>query len=95
MKITEKMLLEGYKGICNDTITAISVVNDKDIRWTYRKPKDGDYQVVTEDRDEAEEIFLEFDRDGTVPLDDDLSLELIVVAEKHAENCQKEWGDKV
>ena len=54
MKITETMLLEGYRGVCNDGITAISEVNGEEIRWSYRQPATDDSRVVTEDRDEAE-----------------------------------------
>jgi len=95
MKITEKMLLEGYEGICNDAITAISRIGGDEIRWSYRKPRTEDSRVATEDRDEAEDIMLEYDRIGDIVLDDDLSPELIAVAERHAENCRKEWGDEV
>ena len=90
-KITEKMLLAGYKGICNDAITAISEIDGKEIRWSYRKPQDGQYRVVTEDREEAADIMLEYDRVGDVELDDDLTPELIAVAEKHAGNCRSSW----
>lgn len=95
MKITEKMLLENYQGICNDSITAISEINGDEIRWSYRKPQDGEYRVVTEDREEAADIMLEYDRVGDIDLDDDLTPELIAIAEKHAENCRKVWGDQV
>ena len=95
MKITEKMLLAGYIGICNDSITAISEIEGKEIRWSYRKPQDGQYRVVTEDREEAADIMLEYDRVGDVELDDDLTPELIAAAEKHATNCRKEWGNEI
>ena len=95
MKITEKMLLEGYKGICNDSITAISEVDGHEIRWSYRMPATEDSRVVTEDRDEAADIMLEYDRVGDIPLDDDLTPVLIEVAEGHAENCRKEWGHEI
>ena len=89
------MLLAGYKGICNDCITAISEVNGQEIRWSYRQPQDGQYRVVTEDRDAAADITLEYDRFGDVALDDDLAPELMAVAENHAENCRKEWGNEI
>lgn len=95
MKITEKMLLAGYKGICKDSITAISEIDGREIRWSYRKPQDGQYRVVTEDRGEAADIMLEYDRVGDVELDDDLTPELIAAAEKHATNCRKEWGNEI
>jgi len=95
MKITEKMLLEGYEGICNDAITAISRINGEEIRWSYRKPATEDSRVVTEDRDEAADIMLEYDRVGDIELDDDLSAELLATAEKHAENCRKEWENEI
>jgi len=95
MKITETMLLTGYKGICNDAITAISEIDGREIRWSYRKPQDGQYRVVTEDREEAADIMLEYDRVGDVELDDDLTPELIAAAEKHATNCRKEWGNEI
>jgi hypothetical protein len=95
MKITEKMLLENYQGICNDSITAISEINGDEIRWSYRKPATEDSRVVTEDREEAADIMLEYDRTGDIELDDDLTPELLAVAEKHAENCRKVWGDQV
>jgi len=88
MKITEKMLLAGYIGICKDSITAISEIDGREIRWSYRKPQDGQYRVVTEDRDEAADIMLEYDRVGDIPLDNDLSPKLIAVAQKHAGNCR-------
>jgi len=94
-KITEKMLLAGYRGICNDSITAVSEIEGKEIRWSYRKPQDGQYRVVTEDRDEAADIRLEYDRVGDIPLDSDLSPELIAVAEGHAGNCRKELGNEI
>lgn len=96
MKITEKALLEGYDGMSNDGITAQSLIDNVRVWWTYRKGDTGDgYNVVTEDRDEAAEITLSNDRVGTIDLDDDLTPELIAVAEKHAENCRKTWGDSV
>lgn len=95
MKITEKMLLEGYEGICNDAITAISRINGEEIRWSYRKPATEDSRVVTEDREEAADIMLEYNRVGDIDLDDDLAPELLAVAERHAENCRKVWGDQV
>lgn len=95
MKIIEKMLLTGYVGICRDTITALSNVNGAEIRWSYRKPVDGPWRVVTEDRNEAADIMLEFDRIGDVALDDDLPASLVEVAEKHAENCRKAWRQEV
>ena len=94
-KITEKMLLAGYRGICNDSITAVSEIEGKEIRWSYRKPQDGQYRVVTGDREEAADIRLEYDRVGDIPLDSDLSPELIAVAEGHAGNCRKELGNEI
>ena len=95
-KITEKMLLAGYIGTCNDSITAISEIEGKEIRWSYRKPQDGQYRAVTEDRGEAADIRLEYDRVGDIPLDNDLSPKLIAVAlEKHAGNCRKELGNEI
>ena len=94
MKITETMLLEGYRGVCNDGITAISEVNGEEIRWSYRQPATDDSRVVTEDRDEAADIMLEYDRAGDIDLDDDLPPALLAAAEKHAENCRKVWGDQ-
>jgi len=95
MKITETMLLNGYKDCCADGITALSIVEGREIRWSYRKPATEDSRVVTEDRDEADDIMLEYDRAGDIDLDDDLAPDLIAAAEKHAENCRKVWGDQV
>lgn len=95
MKITEKMLLAGYKDVLADGITALSIVEGREIRWSYRKPATEDSRVVTEDRDEADDIMLEYDRVGDINLDDDLTPELIAAAEKHAKNCRKMWGDQI
>ena len=95
MKITETMLLKGYKDVLADGITALSIVEGREIRWSYRKPRTEDSRVVTEDRDEADDIMLEYDRVGDINLDDDLAPDLIEAAEKHAENCRKIWGDSV
>lgn len=95
MKITETMLLEGYQGVCADGITAISVSSGAEIRWSYRQPATEDSRVVTEDRAEAADIMLEYDRVGDIGLDDDLPPELLAAADKHAENCRKVWGDQI
>lgn len=93
MKITETMLLAGYAGICRDNITAISNVNGAEIRWSYRRPIDGPWRVVTEDRTKAANIMLEYDRIGDVALDDDLPADLIAVADRHAEKCRAAWQE--
>ena len=83
MKITEKMLLEGYLGIYGYriSITIVSEVKGKEIRWTYRQQKDGIYQVVTEGRKEATSIMLTYNHDGYhIPLDEDLPPDLLAVA---------------
>jgi len=95
MKTTETMLLQGYKGICNDSITAISEIDGKEIRWSYRKPATEDSRVVTEDREQAADIMLEYDRVGDIPLDDDLPLDLLAVSDNHAMSCRKAWGDQI
>ena len=95
MKITETMLVSGYEGICNDAITAISKIDGQEVRWSYRKPETEDSRVVTEDREDAADIMLEYDRIGDIDLDDDLTPELLAVAEKHAENCRNVWGDQI
>ena len=93
MKITETMLLAGYSGVCRDNITAISNVNGAEIRWSYRKPADGSWRVVTEDRGDAADIMLEYDRIGDITLDDDLPTDLIAVADRHAKNCRAAWQE--
>ena len=93
MNITETMLLAGYAGICRDNITAISNVYGAEIRWSYRRPIDGPWRVVTEDRTEAADIMLEYDRIGDITLDDDLPTDLIAVADRHAKNCRAAWQE--
>lgn len=95
MKITEKILLEGYQDVCADGITAISKIGRQEIRWTYRRPRTEDSRVITGDRERADDIMLEYDRAGDIPLDDDLPLELLAVSDNHAMNCRKVWGDQV
>jgi len=94
-KITETQLLTGYNGVCADGITAISKIGPAEIRWSYRQHRDGQYRVVTEDRNEAADIMLEYDRAGDIDLDDDLSPELIAIADQHKYNCLAVWGNQV
>lgn len=96
MKITETELLEGLHGVCRDGITAISTINSEDIYWDYRQGDDGDgYNVVTEDRAEAEHILLTNGRYGRIELDVIVDPVLLAAAELHAQRCQECWGAQV
>lgn len=68
MKLTEKVLLDGYKGKTNGG-SNISQVEGKKIFWDYRTgiQEDG-YNPVTS-RERAGEVTLEYDRIGTIALD--------------------------
>lgn len=69
MKITEKMLLDNYDGISNGG-TIISVINGEKIWWNYREGFDGEFNCVCE-RENAEEILLEYDRYGKIKIDEE------------------------
>jgi len=66
MKLTEKMLLDGYDGITNG-IAIISKTQDKKIIWNVREDQ-GNYQPVCA-WENADYILLEYDRAGRIELD--------------------------
>lgn len=71
MKITEKMLLDGFKTLTNGDHN-ISYIGDKEIIWNYRRGEFGDgYNPVVGDRENASEISLEAYRRGKILLDEE------------------------
>lgn len=70
-RITEKILLDHYKGITNG-LDIISDFNGTEIIWTYRQGKDTNgYNVATHNRNNATEITIERDNCRPIALDDD------------------------
>lgn len=91
-KITEKMLLDNYNGICKGG-TKISVIGSLKIYWDYRTGDTGDGCNCVTSRDRAEEITLEYDRFGVIPLDsgcDNHPATAKIVSDEAAL-----WGDEV
>lgn len=91
-KITERMLLDNYDGITRGG-SYISVIHNKRVYWIYRTGQDEQGYNVHCARDHASEITLEYDRVGTVEIDDDCddhpSLRRI------AEDERTLWGDMI
>jgi len=92
MKITEKMLLDGYDGISKDGITAQSVVSGQRIWWVYRH-NNGEGANVTEIRKNAHFISLENGRTGEIELDEDCENHMATA--KLYDDAHKIWGDKI
>ena len=69
MKITEKMLLDGYQSITNGG-DYVSMVNVQRICWNYRIFEDGKPGCVCEIKNK-EVITLENDRYGVIDIDND------------------------
>jgi hypothetical protein len=90
MKITEKMLLDGYYGLTNGG-DKISTINNCDIRWNYRY-NHGEGAAVC-DRDRADIITLEYDRDGEIALDDNCDNHQAIVRINSDE--QQLWGNEL
>ena len=67
MKITEKMLLDGYDGIRNGADLISHLYKDK-VYWNYRRGLDLDGYNPSCHRDSATEISLAYDRIGTIDL---------------------------
>ena len=88
MKITEKMLLDGYTGltVCG---CKISKIEKDEIYWEYRY-EHGEGAAVCS-RDKADLISLEYDRVGDIDLDiiDHPSIDKINIDEA------KLWGDRI
>lgn len=72
MKLTEKMLLDGYDGLTGG-MDRLSIVDGKEVRWNYRHDtfEDDGYDCVCDSRDKANHITLEYDRVASIDLDDD------------------------
>lgn len=87
MKITEKLLLENYDGICNGG-TKISIINGNQIYWDYRTD---DGCVCS--RDNAGYISLAYNRVGKVNLDMDMDNHANIA--KIESDEQKLWGDEI
>lgn len=69
MKLTETVLLDGYEYTCKGGGKA-SRIAGKLIYWDYRTGERGDGYNPVCAREDAGEITLEYDRDGTIGLDD-------------------------
>ena len=66
MKLTEKLLLDGYHGLTHG-MDYVSVIEGNRIIWAYRCLVNGKPECVTT-ADNAEIITLEYDRCGTIEL---------------------------
>ena len=89
MKITEKMLVEGFSGLTNGW-SYISVIGKKEIIWNYRKIHD-EGAAVSCPR-EADFISLERSRAGRIELAEERNL-LDFAAINTAE--EKAWGNLI
>lgn len=91
MKITEKMLLDGFNGITNGG-TLISKIGDETVWWSYRDTSYWDGHPVC-NRENAGEITLEYSRNGIIEVscenDSNVSLSKISEAEESL------WGVNV
>lgn len=94
MKITENKLLSGYHGVCNDGITAQSIINGEKIWWTYRTPNNDGYGAHV-DNERGAYIQLENNRFGKIKLAKRLTKKQIANANKFKTDCEKLWGDKI
>ncbi len=100
MKITEKMLLDGYTGKTNGGSNISEIAGEK-IYWDYRtgedKYNDGSNCVTSRisphDGERAGEITLGYNRVGTIDLDDDCD-EHPTIARIEREEAEM-WGDQV
>lgn len=69
MKITEKMLMDGYFSKSNG-FDNMSKVGEETIWWTYRcGPDDDGAKTATSSRERAANITLEYSRSAEIPLD--------------------------
>jgi hypothetical protein len=95
LKITEKILLQHYEGVCNDGVTARSRMGSCVVSWSYRMAADGQYCVITSRRSEADLIMLESGRVGIIPLDRSPDVVMIARALEHEENCEATCGERI
>lgn len=94
MKITEKLLLDHYDGISAGLVLLSDIPGAGRVCWNYRRGKTGDgYNPVCDDRDDASEITLEYDRCGTIPLDPANADHPAI--EKMAHDLAKIYGDEI
>jgi len=70
MEITERKLLNGYEGFCEDgSCSHSSIVNGRGIIWNYRR-NDADGHCPSCLPGEAEFITLNYEGGATIPLDE-------------------------
>jgi hypothetical protein len=92
-KITEAMLLDGYVGVANDGVTAVSLIGTEEIFWKYRK---GDkYDGVTQNRAEAKYIYMARAGNnwiGDIPLVHTLTPPQKLVVTEYAQLVRELWN---
>jgi hypothetical protein len=83
MKITEKMLVDGFIGMAKGG-SYISDIGETRIFWNYRTGlREDGYNPIC-DRKNASEIMLNFDRVGIIKLDEDVDTLKIEQAEENS-----------
>jgi len=91
MRLSEKALLDGYQGLARGG-DIVSIVRGTRIAWTYRTGRDSDGYNPVCAREKANEITLEQDRVGTLPLGNQSTHPTVA---RISQDEQQLWGAEV